>query len=664
VTETGTGARGCLVVLAAAFALCPRPATAQEQPPASAPAEAPVEPIEVTVEGDKAPAGSISQGRKEIREMPGVLGDPYRAVEVEPGVTPTTSGIPFYFIRGAPPGNIGYTFEGVSVPLLFHVGPGPSVIPPGLIKAVDLHFGPYPASFGRVAGAIIDATSTPPRDEWHGEVVGRIVDVGGMLEGPLPDGQGSLLIGGHYAVGAKILSAIVPALDIDYADYQGRASIKVGHKGRLTLLTFGSYDRLATNSFDDEGKLESTDTLIDSDFHRVDLRYEYQLDDGGRVQLGTTFGLDRSRDVGVEKATNFKVHSRLKVEQPVAGKMLLRAGLDLALDDYAILPTTNPDCSLSTCSGGPLFDEKAQEELAGAFAVLFPSRIDIAIGAWVDALIVLGDRATVTPGLRVDYFHSLGRSDFAIDPKLVGRFGVTDHFRLVPAVGVASQLPGFPPVPGLQIGGIPGGLQRALQTSFGGEGELGPIDLRSTVFRQAIFNLTDSIGTGRGEGFDTARFLNRSTGDGYGIELSARGALTKSTFFLASYTLSRTTREKNGEVYPSAYDRTHVAQLAFLHDLGSGWKAGSRMMFYTGFPSEEGSQRTPEPERVKPFFRLDARLAKRWVFGEHNYVGLVFDFQNITLSREVFDVTCDDSGCEPRYIGPITIPTTVFEAGF
>src|SRR5437899_2292485 len=91
-----------------------------------APSEAP---IEVTVEGEKAPPGSTSLGRRDIREMPGVLDDPYRAIETLPGVMPAASGIPYYFIRGAPPGNIGYFFDGIQVPLLFHVGGGPGVFP-------------------------------------------------------------------------------------------------------------------------------------------------------------------------------------------------------------------------------------------------------------------------------------------------------------------------------------------------------------------------------------------------------------------------------------------------------------------------------------------------------------------------------------------------------
>lgn len=661
-----------LVLPATAFAQDPPPAPVEPPPRVELEGREPglvvnpdeglaeLEPVQVTVEGDKAPAGAVSLGRRVIKEMPGVLGDPYRAIEVEPGVTPVTSGIPFYFIRGAPPGNIGYFYDGIQVPLLFHVGAGPGVIPAGIVQRVELHNGPYPAAFGRLAGAIVDAESVPSRDEWRGEGAFRVVDYGGLVEGPLPDGRGSLLLGGHYAIGAEVLSALVPSVDIAYFDYQARAVINLDQKSKLSILGFGAYDYLATV---DEGV---KDVLIDSDFHRVDLRYDRALEGGGSVRASTTFGLDESRGLGVKTAKDFKINSRVTVHRPLQGKVLLRAGLDLAFDVYDVVPGGAQECTTLVCASGPL-GETTELELAEAFKVLFPNRIDLALGAWVDALFVLGDRATITPGLRIDYYHSMGRSEIAIDPRLVGKLGVTDHFRFVPAVGVASQQPGFPPIPGLQIGGLPGGLQRALQTSLGAEGDLGPLDLRGAVFRQVTFNLTDSIGAQRGTGFGSDRFLNRSTGDAYGLELTARGALSPNVFFLASYTLSRTTRNEDGVRLPSAYDRTHVAQVAFLYDLGNNWRGGFRSLLYTGFPAEEASpgvEPSTDPDRVKPFFRLDARLSKRWIFGDRAYLGLVFDMQNVTLAREVFDVTCEDGVCEPRSIGPITIPTMVLEGGF
>lgn len=628
--------------------------------PSSVPEEEAYGPLEVTVGGEKAPPGAVSLGRKQIQEMPGVLGDPYRAIEVEPGVTPVASGVPYSFIRGAPPGNIGYFFDGIPVPLLFHVGAGPGVIPAGLVQGVDLHLGPYPASFGRLAGAVVDATMRPPQNDWRAEGVFRTVDIGALVEAPLPDDRGSVLVGGHYAVGAEILSALVPTVDIAYWDYQARASVKTSATGRASVLAFGAYDYLASVDGD------TRDVLLDSDFHRIDLRYDDELPGGGKYRVATMLGLDRSRGAGVEDVQDWKLGARVTLEKPFGSRVYLRGGFDAMLDVFDVTPGGDQACTTFVCENGPL-GGATEQELAEAFEVLFPDRIDIALSGWIDALIVLNARSSITPGLRIDYYHSLSQSAYAVDPRLVGRFGITDNFRLVPAVGLASQPAGFPPLPGLVIGGLPGGLQRAYQASFGGEGEVGPVDIRGGFFGQTIFNLTDAIGGERGTGFGADRFLNRSLGLAYGLEASARGALTRHIFFLASYTLSRTTRSRLTVTVPSAYDRTHVAQLALLFDLGRNWKAGVRNLFYTGFPAEEANPYRPPSEdldRVQPFYRLDARLSKRWIFGERSYVGLIFDMQNVTLAKEVFDVACDEDGCTPREIGPIAIPTLAFEAGY
>ncbi|MEO7111425.1 MAG: energy transducer TonB, partial [Polyangiaceae bacterium] len=83
---------------------------------------------EVTVQGHHEEAGEISVSAGEVRQMPGAFGDAFRAVDSFPGVTPMASGVPFFFVRGAPPGDTGYFLDGLRLPLLFHVGVGPSVI--------------------------------------------------------------------------------------------------------------------------------------------------------------------------------------------------------------------------------------------------------------------------------------------------------------------------------------------------------------------------------------------------------------------------------------------------------------------------------------------------------------------------------------------------------
>src|SRR5687767_15318294 len=106
---------------------------------------------DVVVRGQRTSPSSTSSdtlARAEVRQLPGAFGDPFRAVEALPGVTPIVSGLPYFYVRGAPPGNIGYYLDGVRVPYLFHAAAGPSVIHPGLVERVDLYSGGYPARFG------------------------------------------------------------------------------------------------------------------------------------------------------------------------------------------------------------------------------------------------------------------------------------------------------------------------------------------------------------------------------------------------------------------------------------------------------------------------------------------------------------------------------------
>ncbi len=84
------------------------------------------------------PADVKRLGRADVRQMPGAFGDPFRAIEVLPGVTPIVSGLPYFFVRGAPPGNVGYFFDQVNIPLLFHGAAGPGVIHPAFIESVNL----------------------------------------------------------------------------------------------------------------------------------------------------------------------------------------------------------------------------------------------------------------------------------------------------------------------------------------------------------------------------------------------------------------------------------------------------------------------------------------------------------------------------------------------
>ena len=193
---------------------------------------------EVLVRGaHEEPSRTASLTRAEVRQIPGAFGDPFRAIEIMPGVTPIVSGLPFFYVRGAPPGDVGYYLDGVRVPYLFHVGVGPSVIHPALVDRVDLYPGGYPARFGRFAGASSRERRSPPRTELHGEYNMRPFDAGAFIESPFDRGRGT-----HPARGTLLVSRgsssplIAPDTKLSYWDYQARATYDFTPRDRLGRL--------------------------------------------------------------------------------------------------------------------------------------------------------------------------------------------------------------------------------------------------------------------------------------------------------------------------------------------------------------------------------------------------------------------------------------------
>ena len=264
---------------------------------------------------------------------------------------------------------------------------------------------------------------------------------------------------------------------------------------------------------------------------------------------------------------------------------------------------------------------------------------------------------------------------------------------MIHSAGVAHQAPAFPlPIPGYQLTDLDGGLQRSLQHSAGIELKLPHgYSASASVFQSALLDVTDYFGTGadasRDEdvlkteddpdgatpgtnppliGGDVERVLDRSLGHSLGLELMLRRALTRRFGALLAYTLSRSTRSFQRERLPSAFDRRHVLNVAAAYDLGRGWRAGGRFLFYTGRPSYVTSADgdISVRGRLPSFFRLDVRLEKRWQLGDHGFWALVFEVLNASAQKEVLSEACGAAGCKPEIVGPVTIPSAGVEVFF
>lgn len=694
--------RRSAISLALSCVLAARVAAAQEPPPLEPSPEAPepdASPDEVRVRGAREPSRTATLSRQEVRQIPGAFGDPFRAVEIMPGVTPIVSGLPFFFVRGAPPGNVGYYLDGIRIPVLFHVGVGPSVVHPGLVSRVDLYPGGYPAKYGRFSGGIVAGEIAEPLDHVHGEGNIRVVDAGALVEAPFgPDNRGTVMLGGRYSYTGLIFSQLAPNTLLDYWDYQGRATYNLTPDDRVSVLAFGSYDYLG------ERTPTETLTLFGTEFHRIDLRYDHRIGDRGTFRAAVTGGIDRSRASDDRAVRDRMLGARTDWTYLASPGVKIRAGTDLQLDSY--------DVQIASGTLSPSVSRIAN---------LFPTRTDLAFGARADAVIDVTPRLQITPGVRSDLYTSDGATALGFDPRLGVRTEVTRDLRMFAALGIAHQPPSFVvPVPGFQPGGLVGGLQKAYQQSIGIEADLlDSITGTLSVFHNAFADMSDPLGVrpptqngcapgsfpsdtlagdrtnlgvggtgnttcgarfpagtvgpdrsgGFGQGADSEgsqttanTFAVRTRGQAYGLELFVKKKLTSRIGGFLSYTLSRSTRTYEGRTYIATFDRTHVLNAALAFDLGRNWRAGTRFNFYTGLPKAptEGDDST----RLTPFYRVDLRLEKRWNLGGAKWISFVAEWMNVTLNKEAISTTCTLRGCESRLIGPVTIPSLGAEGGF
>jgi hypothetical protein len=667
--------------------------------PAPTPASTPA-PDEVQVHGRRGvKAGQTTFSGAEVRQVPGAFGDAFRVMEALPGVTSMVSGLPFYFVRGAPPGNNGYFLDGIRIPLLYHVGAGPSVIHPGLVERVDFYPGGYPARYGRFAGGILAGETRRPADEVHGEGNIRLFDAGALVEAPFADGKGTVLAAGRYSYTALLVSIAAPDAVLDYWDYQGRITYKLSDKDTIGLFGFGSYDFFGSRESNG-----STKTALATQFHRLDARWDHELPSRGKMRVAVTVGSDATGTEEIAGVRDRMIGARLTIEQPVTKDVLIRAGADMVLDHY--------DLDLSGDAG-----KRTSQE------TLYPPRNDLVFGVNLDAVIQAAEPWEVTPGIRFDMFESVRRFENlsrmeqrqsanaaipSVDPRLLSRLRLAKGVTLVSTFGISHQPPAFfVPVPGLQLGSLASGLQTSIQTSQGVEVALPwSFTLVPTFFYHRYLGLTDfatTCGVTDGGGNEDSEECidKRVTGRTLGMEILIRRPLTQKLTGWIAYTLSRTTRETRLSSYdlatigniegprrqlssyqevPGDFDRTHVLNVIGAYDLGAGWRTGARFYYYTGRPYSRrvyGYTLPPFNEyRFPDYYRIDARIEKTWHIGKKGAkLSFVAEWLNVTLTKEAASVTCGSNkslkdalasadDCHFEEIGPVTIPSIGIEGSF
>jgi hypothetical protein len=608
---------------------------------------------------------------EEMRELPGAFGDPFRVLDTLPGVVPVLSGVPYVYVRGAPPASTIYVYDDITIPALFHLALLNAVIHPAMLGDLEFYPSVAPARYGRKTGGVFGAQGPKPQVGFQGEIELRLIDAALMLSIPFGD-EARVTVAGRYGYPGPLVNLIEPEARLAYWDYQVRLDLPLGGPDKFVLTWFGSYDLAG-----------SEDSLVHMTFHRAELRL---LRDRPRLQLGAALqlGYDRAGSSSDLKIEGLRFGPRLWVAWEADRTLHFRVGADMLAtsgritileDEDDVVPVVPPQVDpmgmpatpREPFANGMNVQPPAVEASENDFLVDGSSdgsrdaRRRNMIGAYAEMNWRPSKPFELSLGVRGDLWITGADHAEAAEPRTVATWHLDDQNALHIGAGISFQPAVFPvPIPGLSDIVLDRGLQRAIQSELGYRLEL-PDELRfeTTIFYNHMTNLLfldtlfDCEST-FGPSCDVDAFP-RATADAYGWEVFLQRPSQHPLSGWLSYTLGRgVARGPSGRDFTPAFDVRHVANLVLQYDLGSGFRAGILLLYRSGRMASrttldvtsgtvtpDGMTATPPFSRIERrlpgFFRADALIAYRW--DTHwGRMRLALEWMNLTFSREAFDL--------------------------
>jgi TonB family protein len=607
-------------------------------------------PYETIVEADreKLEVTRRTVTRRELTTVPGTFGDPLRVIQNLPGMARSPFALGLLLVRGSDPNDTGVFVDGHSVPLLYHFLGGPSILNPEFLESIDLYPGGFPARFGRFHGGIVDVnTRSPASDGVHGSAKVDVIDSGAYLRAPIGD-HVTVAVAGRRSYVDALLPFILPEPDPGdtlvvvpvYWDYQARMDVELPRRSTLSILAFGSDDRLQLLQRSAE-EMATYDLDTHIGFHRLRATLTVPIAGDLKLSISPVFGRDAlSFSAGAQANTDI-TNSVLGVRERFSGKLTERLHLDTGIDldsrvtrFNALLP--NPD------------DIRNPEVMIDLPSEALSRTIDMyGLGLYGEVAWDIGAGVRVIPGLRYDLYLLNGKPRFSFDPRIVARWTAWPKTTFKGYVGLYREAP--PPEALDNVFGNPDlKLESAVHTGFGVEQQL---TRNISIDAEAYYIARDDLAafeegvTERPDGTLQRIFYDSDgVGDTVGLEVLLKHKVTDRFYGWLSYTLSRSTllRDPEDDRTLTPFDQTHNLIAVASYRLPSGWEFGARIRYSTGLPETpilDGTYDSDEDDyqpvrgpmfshRRQPFTEINLRVDKTWTFDTWSF-GAYLDVINV-----------------------------------
>ena len=432
-------------------------------------------------------AGVSAIDPRTVRDMPLPVADATRGVKTELGVTSSNELSNAFSVRGGSYDENQFFIDGFEVyrPLRISQGEqeGLGLINGDLTSRMTLFAGGFPVRYGGKLASVLDATYAVPSGTVSGTAYTSTLDAGAAVQGALTDRLG-VAVAARSARPQRFFAGqeLDGAYDPDFRDVQGVVDVRLGERHALRALglyarhrfrlapqqretTFGIYPNLvSTVAIDFEGLEEDG----------------YDIGFGGLLltsRLGEGLVAEhRLSGFVTDEFEGYNVSSRTSLFRRQQAPDRPQGDLDRIIEGQAVqtdIADNTIQQSIWTAQGRYLarlgahgveagwqgrvlrFDDRIFETtvLQGRDQNGLPAEADARAldadttfaswqaAAWVEDAVRLGDRLTLTPGLRADYFAY--NEELTLSPRLGAVYQSGPQTALTAAVGVYHQAPTY-----------------------------------------------------------------------------------------------------------------------------------------------------------------------------------------------------------------------------
>lgn len=605
------------------------------------------ESFELTVYGREPPA-EVSYHRltiAEVKRIPGLGGEALRVVQAMPGVARPSFGGNEVIVRGAPSWASRYYVDGVSVPLLYHIGGNTSSYPSEAVEAVHFYPGGFSSRYGGAVGGVIEMTSRESNsDSLRGYIDLSMLDGALFIEGPINEKVSFMasarrgFAGDLLALYFKHFDPIGVSMAPYYWDYLLRTDVKINENHNMFVTLMGSRDSVGvfvpsldvgSNEIDDA--LEELNLMVM--FHTLIVGLNSRINDKWENTLRLSYSYASSRmsafGFGKIEEKDYIGYLRNQITYTHNDNLAVNVGADVEL--------ISMDLSVALGSAQNII---LRDTIAGNTYGM--------IGGYANLEWKPTERLLLIPGIRYDYYPELEHPG-VLGLRVSGRYEFIDGHTAKAATGTYSQAPepfglvihdmyGEPDLP----------ATRAAQYVAGYEWQINDLlNLDVQGYYNHIWNIPRSYDN-RIDYNPASEIQRRFFDDGrrrmYGIELMLRHSRSDRFFGWVSYTLSRSeTWSKLDDKYIlSSNDEPHHLQLLGSWMFKNNFDFGVRARFVSGKPTspiigtvEDENRKSISPvygernsTRHSPFFQVDMRVDKKVEYSRWALTYYV-DFQNV-----------------------------------